>query len=1155
MPLREISNRINQVRRSESFRCVSQPKDVKDHPNSCIVSKNGYTKTHSWMESRMVAVSHRCISKIWFGNTYCLNTETGFVCGIYATMSAKDKRSGNLFSGLGKKKDKAKWAHTQRPHSDDFTDQVQNDGENLDHLTDEQINLQFEMMLDDMNLTEENKEPLRNKGMAEKKLLILHMKKTTVKNRLDSPADYISYLSNSDLSVHKLFQCLESLRIALTNNTVSWVQDFGSQGLDKLLQILNLCYGKNAKYERVQHECIKCIKALMNNTVGLKQIFKHPDALNILARSIDSSVPVIMTDAVKLMAAMCLVPPNGHEKALEAITVCGEIEGRERFAPIIRGLETRNETLRIACIQLINALVTSPDDLDFRLHLRNEFMRTGLIDVLENLQAEGNQTAELSIQLKIFHDHKDEDFDEFSQRYENIRLEFEEINDCYDLIRQTIGETPAEADFLSILQHLLCVRDDITVRSAYYRLIEECVSQIVLHKNGCDPDFRHTKRFKIDVEPLIETIIDKSKQEEERVSDELSKKLEEALTAKQESEAKLSQVENRLREYEAIISEVKKGGKLPQLPAGFLANMGSSAPPPPPPPPPGSGIPPPPPPPPGSNIPPPPPMPGMGIPPPPPMPGMGPPPPPPMPGMGGPPPPPPPPGPGGMIRFPPPPPGGLSPNLPPPNVLPHGMQPKKKYVLETPMKRVNWKKIPPQKLSDKAFWVSVREEKLASDDIFETLSVKFSSKPQTKKENNKVDEKKPSKKAKELKVLDAKSAQNLMILLGSVKISSSDMQKYILKVDEEHLTDAMLQQLIRYMPEPEQLARLEQFKDQYNELAEAEQFAVTMSSIKKLVPRLKSISFKMKFQELVQDIKPDIVAATAACEEVKTSKKFCLILQIILLIGNYMNAGSRNEQAVGFEISLLTKLNSTKAADHKTTLLHYLAEIVENKYPDALNFAEELMHVDRAARVSAEQIQKNLSQMKKSVKQLETDLKNFRPHNEEDRFADVMTSFLTEASAQYEILENMFKQMEKLYEDLSVYYAFDPKKYASDEFFTDIKTFKDMFQEAHKDNVHQREMEEKMRRAKEAKEKAEKEKQERLAKKKQLIDISSGEDQEGVMDSLLEALKTGSAFSHKPRRKAPARGAAERRAQLNRSRSRSNIYSHNRENVNGEIVR
>ena len=40
-------------------------------------------------------------------------------------------------------------------------------------------------------------------------------------------------------------------------------------------------------------------------------------------------------------------------------------------------------------------------------------------------------------------------------------------------------------------------------RPLYYQLIEECVTQIVLHKNGVDPDFRRTKRFDIDVEPLI----------------------------------------------------------------------------------------------------------------------------------------------------------------------------------------------------------------------------------------------------------------------------------------------------------------------------------------------------------------------------------------------------------------------------------------------------------------------------------------------------------------------------------------------------------------------------------------------------------------------------------------------------------------------------
>ena len=40
-------------------------------------------------------------------------------------------------------------------------------------------------------------------------------------------------------------------------------------------------------------------------------------------------------------------------------------------------------------------------------------------------------------------------------------------------------------------------------RPQYYKLVEECVTQIVLHRSGVDPDFRHTKRFVIDVEPLL----------------------------------------------------------------------------------------------------------------------------------------------------------------------------------------------------------------------------------------------------------------------------------------------------------------------------------------------------------------------------------------------------------------------------------------------------------------------------------------------------------------------------------------------------------------------------------------------------------------------------------------------------------------------------
>ncbi|QQP38857.1 Putative LOC100741633, partial [Caligus rogercresseyi] len=93
------------------------------------------------------------------------------------------------------------------------------------------------------------------------------------------------------------------------------------------------------------------------------------------------------------------------------------------------------------------------------------------------------------------------------------------------------------------------------------------------------------------------------------------------------------------------------------------------------------------------------------------------------------------------------------------------------------------------------------------------------------------------------------------------------------------------------------LNRLKEYENDYDSLAEAEQFAISISGIKRLVPRLKSIMFQLRYPELVQDCKPDIVAATAACEEIRKSRKFAKVLEIILLIGNIMNTGSKNAQA------------------------------------------------------------------------------------------------------------------------------------------------------------------------------------------------------------------------------------------------------------------
>lgn len=102
-----------------------------------------------------------------------------------------------------------------------------------------------------MNLTEEKKDPLRKQPERVKKdLLIQHIKGSIQdsKNKFDKPADYIQYLSQPELSVNKIHTCVESLRIALTNNPLSWVQEFGTNGLKQVLVTLNECYRKYEKY-------------------------------------------------------------------------------------------------------------------------------------------------------------------------------------------------------------------------------------------------------------------------------------------------------------------------------------------------------------------------------------------------------------------------------------------------------------------------------------------------------------------------------------------------------------------------------------------------------------------------------------------------------------------------------------------------------------------------------------------------------------------------------------------------------------------------------------------------------------------------------------------------------------------------------------------
>ena len=78
-----------------------------------------------------------------------------------------------------------------------------------------------------------------------------------------------------------------------------------------------------------------------------------------------------------------------------------------------------------------------------------------------------------------------------------------EPEDVFKMLRALTSGTPAGPHFLSVMQHLLLIRDDFFARPQYFKLVDKCVSQIVLHRGGLDPDFHYTRKFTIDVDGII----------------------------------------------------------------------------------------------------------------------------------------------------------------------------------------------------------------------------------------------------------------------------------------------------------------------------------------------------------------------------------------------------------------------------------------------------------------------------------------------------------------------------------------------------------------------------------------------------------------------------------------------------------------------------
>lgn len=228
-----------------------------------------------------------------------------------------------------------------------------------------------------------------------------------------------------------------------------------------------------------------------------------------------------------------------------------------------------------------------------------------------------------------------------------------------------------------------------------------------------------------------------------------------------------------------------------------------------------------------------------------------------------------------------------------------------------------------------------------------------------------------------------------------------------------------------------------------------------MCKLRRPLAKLDCLVLKMVLETKVKEIKSRVGCIEKACEELKKSEKFKLLIESVLMIGNLLN--NQNEdakrvvmvQAISFDS--LSSLSSTKGYDKKTSLLSYLESVLNEELPSVFDVYSDLPDLEAATHESFDGIRQDeddLGRQLKSVtdelKQTESLLKNGNVKEEERKDLEEskqnLEEFASKAQTAVAELHNDMEAGKETYKQTLVYFCQD-LTLSSDDFFNCLSDF------------------------------------------------------------------------------------------------------------------
>ncbi|XP_039466385.1 FH2 domain-containing protein 1-like [Oreochromis aureus] len=309
----------------------------------------------------------------------------------------------------------------------------------------------------------------------------------------------------------------------------------------------------------------------------------------------------------------------------------------------------------------------------------------------------------------------------------------------------------------------------------------------------------------------------------------------------------------------------------------------------------------------------------------------------------------------------------------------------------------------------------------------------------------------------EVSILDAKRGMNIAIFLKQFKRSNETIVDEIRHGNSEAFGVERLRELLKLLPESEEVKKLKAHRGEVSQLSLADSFMYQLIQVPSYTVRIESMLLKEDFPAACEAMKRDIKILRSAIKELMCCEELHAVLHLVLQAGNILNAGGYAGNAVGFKLSSLLSLADTKANKPGMNLLHFVALEAQKKDEKLLEFPLKLSHIQAAARISLETLDAELHLLTSRTHSVEESIQR------DTELLQQLDSFLQHATSSLCSLRGSRQQLKREGSELIDFFCEDRDSFRLDDCFSIFHTFCSRFTNAVKENM-EREVKEAARR-------------------------------------------------------------------------------------------